>query len=263
MCVLLVILIAGTGSATEVTLPHTQNWNTLSPWTKVYSGGELDGTQSAPGSASSSFKFTYPSGMPGGSAPDKIWVSIFPTQSEFWTQYYFKYSSNFYFHPGDNKQAYWSISGSKTNYYVSAEGQTPKMRMVFQRTGSDGKAGARYSNTGFNPTIQRNTWYKLKTHVVLNTGGSANGVFQMWINDQLVMDYDDISYLVGSDVGKEVGSMEYTPVFGGGSDQTKPATDFFWVDYTIISGSPSGSGTSPPPPNSGMIPSPPSKMQIM
>jgi len=158
-------------------------------------------------------------------------------------QYYFKYSSNYYFHPGDNKQTYYALSGSGTNFLVSAEGQSsPKMRMVFQRTGSDGGAGSRYSNTGYNPTILVDTWYKVTIHVILNTTDTATGTFQMWLNDTLLMSHSNIKFLTGTDIGKKFGTMEYTPVFGGGSDQVKPATDYFWVDFTQIQTTSFGSG---------------------
>jgi hypothetical protein len=252
-------LAAGTASAAGVTLPHTQHWNAVSPWKQVFGGSALDGSASAPGSASTSLRFEYSSGMSNGHAPDKVWVN-FAGQSELWTRYYFKYSSNYYFHPIDNKQAYWYIQNSSlsTNWYVSCSSNR-KMRMVFQR-GSQG-SGTRWSNTGYNPTIERNVWYEITTRVVLNTGEQSNGIFQMWINGKLVIDARDVPFLVGPDVGKKVNSMAFDPVFGGNSGESKPATDYFWVDFTNISTKPIGSGNPPPPNPDGRIPRPPANMQ--
>ena len=252
-------LVADTGTA-AVTLPHAQDWDTISPWTQVYNGSSLDGSQSVPSSSSPSLRFNYTKGMYNGTAPDKVWVSWTPTQSEVWTQYYFKYSSNFYFHTTDNKQAYWYISESKSNWYVScSSGQ--KMRMVFQRNSGDNKSGTRFSNTSYNPTIERDTWYNLTVRAVMNTGETANGIFQMWINDQLVMNHSDIAYLVGTDVGRKVVSMSFDPVFGGMAGLYKPADDYFWVGRTIISTDPLE--LVPPSLISGVMnPLPPSRLSI-
>lgn len=242
--------MAGRTSAAE-TLPSTQNWDSVYPWSQVYGGSALDTTQSAPGSESTSLKFTYPQEMYNGTAPDKVWVK-FTGQNELWTRYSFKYSSNFYFHPIDNKQAYWYIAGSllSTNWYVSCSSNR-KMRMVYQR-GSFG-SGTRSSNTMNNPTIERDVWYEITTRVVLNTGGKANGIIQMWVNGQLVMNYDNVPYLAGPDVGKNVDVMAFDPVFGGMAGKYKPATDFFWVDHTIITTDP----LAPIPPPMGKTPTPP------
>lgn len=233
-------LMAETGTA-AVTLPNTHHWGEVSPWAQVYEGSSLDGSQSAP-VGSTSLKFTYRKGLYNGNAPDKVWVG-FPEQNELWTQYYFKYSGNFYFHPVDNKQTYWYISKSSlsTNWYITCSANR-KMRMVYQRSPG---SGSRYPNASYNPTIERDVWYQVTTRAILNTGGLANGVFQMWINGQLVMNHSDVPYLTGADIGKKVGSMAFDPVFGGMGGEYKPADDYFFVGTVTISTDPLVS--SPPP----------------
>jgi hypothetical protein len=252
-------LMANRTSA-AVTLPFTQDWDSVYPWNQVYSGSALDSTQSAPGSASTSLKFSYPSGMFNGTAPDKVWIAWTPQVTEVWTQYCFKYSSNFYFHTVMSKQVYWYISGSSTNWFIGVDGSR-HMQMQFQRSGTDQKAGSRYPNTIYNPTIQRDTWYNVTTRAVLNATDTASGIFQLWINDQLVMKYSDIKYLTGTDIGKKTGSMAFDPVFGGNVQESKPATDYFWVDHTIISTEPLEL-VPPSPTKSGLSPQPPSKLSI-
>lgn len=242
--------VAGTTSA-SVTLPSTQHWSSVSPWAQVYGGSAIDSTQSAPGSASSSLKFTYPSGMFNGTAPDKVWVAWTAESDELWVQYWFKYSSNFYFHSIMSKQSYYYTAGpTNTNFFVGVNGNR-NIEMQFQR--QDGGAGARYSST---PTIERDTWYKVTIRAIVNTTDypTANGVIQIWVNDVKVMDYSDIRYTTSGegDLGYGWSSMAFDPVFGGNVKESKPATDYFWIDYTIISTVPIGSSDSvkaPQPPS--------------
>jgi hypothetical protein len=214
-----------------VSLPHTHHFDTVSPWTQVYTGSALDSSTSAPGSSSSSLRFRYGRGMKNGTAPDKVWVNISPAATEIWVQYWFKYSSGFYYHAVDNKQLFHYIGSSSlsTNWYTSVVGR--KMNMVYQRTPGSGR---RTGNTGYNPTIQDDVWYKVTTRSVLNTNGAANGIFQLWVNDGLVIDYSNIPYLTGADTDKECNSLAFDPVFGGGTPARKPATDYFYVDYVQV-----------------------------
>jgi hypothetical protein len=262
-CLLVLSLMAGTAHASAVTLPHAQHWNTVSPWSRVYSGSALDGSVSAPGSASTSLKFTYPKGHKGGIAPDKVWVSFSQTQ-ELWAQYYFKYSSNWTRNGTNDKQCYFQLSTGGNFFLGVGKWGGSKFFMEWQPT--SGSSGNRFSNTGYNPTIVNNVWYKVTMRAVLNTPGVANGIIQIWIDDKLLMDQKDINYRGASQGGVGINSMEFTPVWGGGSTESKPATDFFWVAHTIISTNPIKSGNSspspPPPDTGGKSPRPPSNMKI-
>jgi hypothetical protein len=75
----------------------------------------------------------------------------------------------------------------------------------------------------------------------------------MWINGQLVMSHNDVPYLVSTDIGKQVGSMAFDPVFGGMAGEYKPADDYFFVDYTIISTDPL---VPNPPPSTNEVKNP-------
>ena len=258
ICLLVLSPMACPVFATTVAIPNSHHWDSYSPWTSVYGGSSIDSSQSAPGSSSGALRFRYPTGFHVGNAPDKVWVNFTPI-SEIWVQYWAKYSGNFDFRQNGHKHAYWKLSGSATNFFIYRTGDPGdpdgNMAFIFQRTGSDHVSGIRYSN---GPHISAGVWYKFTIHAVLNTGENANGVFQLWVNDQQVINSSNIPYLKGSDVGKQIGSMEFTPVWGSQSGDVKPAEDYFWVDCTTISNDPIGVV----PTSGGKNPEPPSNLGI-
>jgi hypothetical protein len=259
-CLLASSLMAGTAHASAVTLPHTQHWNTISPWSSVYGGSAIDGAVSAPGSASSSLRFKYNAGFVGGRSPDKVWAS-FPVTQELWAQYYFKYSSNWSRNGTNDKQVYFPISSGGNFFLAVGKWGSSKFFMEWQSVTS----GNRFSNTSYNPTIVNNVWYKVTMRAVLNTPGVANGIIQIWIDDKLLMDHRDIPYRGASQTGG-IKSMDFDPVWGGGSTETKPETDYLWVDHTIISTNPIGSSSSSPSPSPSdtgdKTPKPPSNTKV-
>jgi len=46
-------------------------------------------------------------------------------------------------------------------------------------------------------TVELGKWYTLKQYIKLNTNDLKNGVLQVWVNDQLVLDRDDLRYRLG------------------------------------------------------------------
>ena len=257
--------------AATLTLPHSHDFSALAPWSKVSNGASIvNAPSAAPGSSASSLRFAYPKGFVNGDSPDKVWATFSPSATELWTQYYFMYSSNYYFHTVDNKQMYWYVDDStlSSNWYITCAG-TMKMNMVYQRSPGSGRYEG---NTSYNPTITSGVWYKVTTRAVLNTGSQSNGIFQLWIydestkTDRLVIDVKNVPYLTGTDVNKKVGSLAFDPIFGGSAGLSKPAEDYFYIDNVKISvdgngylstGDGSGGNTSPP-----LVPMAPSNIGI-
>ena len=238
----ILILLVAVPSWGAVTLPHTQHWTSISPWSQSYPNGvspaTIDSTQSASGSSSTSLRFRYPINYAPGNAPDKIYTN-FTAASEIYAQYWIKYSDNYYFHPADNKQTYYVHQGAVSNFYVSR--YYGKMSMVVQRS----DASARWSaNTGYNPTLAAGTWYKVTIRAKMNTSAvTPDGIFQLWINDQLVINHSTVRFLKAADLGVGVNSMEFTPVYGGGAPASnKPAEDYQYYDYVQIQTTPFGGG---------------------
>jgi len=234
---------SGTPPAPTLTTPNIleHHFNTVAPFSRVSSQAVIDSTVSAPSSPGSCLRFTYNAGMGAGYSPDKVWYSL-ANLTEIWTEYSFMYSENFFFHLTDSKQMYWYMNGvspDTPNWYIGCDG-AGKMRMVYQmKTGWPNTTGARDTNTTFgnNFRVKPGVWYTVKTYAKINTGMAADGEFKMWIDGNLMMEYTDVPFLQSTDMGsgKKIDTLAFDPVFGGGGDFTKPATDHFYVDHIKIS----------------------------
>jgi hypothetical protein len=78
-----------------------------------------------------------------------------------------------------------------------------------------------------------------------------DGICQIWIDDQLVLNHNDIGYRSSTQAGIGFREMTITPVFGGTGGSVKAATDYQWYDYVIISTERPGSfpkSSNPNPP---------------
>lgn len=235
---LLVALLLLLPSIANATLIFDSPWNSISNgWScvnRTQSGNFPDDhhafvTDSGTPDPNTALRIEYPSGWQNGGEPYHCW-NIFTEQEEIYVQYYFKYSSNYYFHTIDNKQTYyWIGSGSSGNFYLTVNGSR-KINMVTQTYATDRHT----SNTGYDPTIAANTWYKLTARFRMNTAGVLNGICQVWINDVLVINKSTIGYRSSSQAGQGFYQMTITPVFGGMSTLVKPATDYQWYDRTTV-----------------------------
>ena len=110
--------------------------------------------------------------------------------------------------------------------------------MVFQKTTGQG-TGSRSPNTTFgsNFRVKPGAWYTVKTYAKLNTatGSSSNGMFQMWIDGNLVMSHSDVEFLGPGELSNKITTAQFCPVFGGNMASTKPSADYFYVDDFRIS----------------------------
>ena len=234
----------------------TTHWNSMteSGWNctdRTPGGATIDTGANTP-DPSSALKFTYPSGWHDAQEPAMCWF-MFPNQaSEFSFQYYFKYSSNYSWHGVDNKQTYFIIGSNKsTNFYISVTGDQ-HISLVTQTFSTD----RFFPNKSYNPTIERNRWYKVTLHSVINTAGRLDGVAQVWLDDQLVIDYSDVGYRSSSQSGLGFTEADISPVYGGSAGLVKPATDYQWYDLMTVSTSDIG------PIPVGKMPNPPIKLLI-
>src|SRR5439155_13160615 len=78
------------------------------------------------------------------------------------------------------------------------------------------------------------TWHRWEVVLKLNTVGSANGVFQWWIDGTQILNYSDVTYLT---LGNTLGfyTFKFWPVWGGiGGSKTRD--DYMQVDHLYISG---------------------------
>lgn len=152
-------------------------------------------------------------------------------------QYYFKYGSNFQWHPVYNKHIYFKNSDDTSG--------TGPPRITFGVSGGGGQyiavsAGIfsqpyRYPNTGQDVKIEKGVWYKVTGRVYFGTAGGSDGTLDIWINAVHTMSYTGIPMLRSGDAG--INQFDIVPVWGGyvnglsapagGMDQ--------WFDRMVIS----------------------------
>jgi hypothetical protein len=212
------------------------------PFAQVYSGADIYTDPTAP-DGSRCLRFTYPPGHPSGYSTDLVWIWFEQGYNEVKVEYYFKYSTNFFFHPVDNKQMYVDV-GEQTNFYLSAvdtnsiggTGINTEMHVVCQR-GNVGTAERRTPNMA-NVAILPNIWYRVTLYFYLNKDGRRDGILKVWINTTQIMDYSDIMFNTGSDANKPFSGLKFDPVWGGRGEPKPAATDYFYVDAVKIYGGP-------------------------
>jgi hypothetical protein len=95
-------------------------------------------------------------------------------------------------------------------------------------------------NASYNPTISAGQWYKLSARFKMNTPGVLDGICQIWIDDQLVLNHNDIGYRSSTQAGIGFREMTITPVFGGTGGSSKAATDYQWYDRPMAQATPFG-----------------------
>lgn len=269
VCFILFITMCFLGIKDGFAFTATSHWNsdTEGGWScinRTRSGSfpdthySVEATSGTP-DPSNALKITFPSGWGDAGEPAHCWNVFGSQEEEMYVQYYFKYSSGYQFHGTDNKQTYyWQGSGSVGNFYISVNGSR-KINMITQTYATNRHT----PNASYNPTINPGQWYKLSARFKMNTPGVLNGICQIWIDDQLVLNHNDIGYRSSSQAGIGFREMTITPVFGGTGGTAKTQTDYQWYDHTIISTEQPGSfPVLPIPSNKNSNPNPPVNLNI-
>jgi hypothetical protein len=233
---------------------HTNEWSSRStPWT--YSSStkpSIDLSANSP-SGGGALKFTYaagtyPTSTNGGTA------EYSGLSGGSGTEYYFghwvKWSPGFT----------WNAVGNKIDYIWTRD-KTPSLSSyayIATRTNNGGwnlfvdvgidTPHARSCNRTI-PTFATGRWYWFEIHVKMNTVGSRNGVIEVWVDDVQCMTYTDVKMV---EIQTTWGYFLHSPIWGGGGG-TIPATQYLWVDHTVISrsrigrpGASAASDTTPP-----------------
>ena len=104
-------------------------------FTPEYDGSSVVTDYTAP-DGTHDLRFTFPSGFPGGNAPDIVHKS-FTTTNEIYSRWYFKLSSGYQFHPYEQKMVfYWgNISAQETSTSPSVRGARIKCTVACKATG--------------------------------------------------------------------------------------------------------------------------------
>ena len=136
---------------------------------------------------------TFPVGLPGGTGGCNTYYG-FGNKSEIYGQYWIKYSSNWQWHGTADKMFYLDDSSpSPTVPYAMFCVIEKGGKVRCANYGQDGRRGVEI-NVGGATTFEKNRWYKFNFHAKYSTPGNRNGVWQLWVDDRLIMNYSDIGY---------------------------------------------------------------------
>ena len=282
--------MAATASATVI---HTQEWNGPTkpgfPWSFNAPPSIHCGTASPSGGCYLRMTYAggvYTSSTGGGDASYEL-----PTQySDLYLGAWMRYSPaasaagpGFQFHSVGQKVNFFVLGGSYNGnigncrniafgFSYGTYSATPQICWGRQTHNN-------YANkSAWDETAHLNEWHWYVMRVKQNTPGASNGIFQMWIDNVLHLEYLDGQFLA---VGEphSMGSVKHTAVYGGGGSTIDacPNTDplpspthvrcnQYWdIDHTVIATTlaevamPGGGAptdvTPPPVPSQPSIPS--------
>jgi len=206
-----------------------------------YAGGSITDTDHVPHSPSRCVQHSFPVGHKGGTGRGTLEAGLWPRpgpDEELYTEWSFKYSSNWQWHTISNKQFYWMINNGSTANWCIIVTWSGNMRMTYQNN--------TFGTTNFNPNqeqnlqVQRGVWYTVRTYTKLNTNGQANGIFKLWMRESnnpnftLISNHSNVPYLQGSEMNGGIGWVQSTSVWGGLGEE-KTVADFYYVDAIKIS----------------------------
>ena len=220
-------------------------------------GGTIVNTQTDSPDPSNSLQINYPQGLEGnGKAGAKCWFVTKQPLTEFYIQYYIKFSSNWQWHPVNQKLIYMYTPSRSIHITTYAMSGKPGAHLIGILTNTRNL----YSNdTNF--YFKPGRWYKIYQHYKLNTRDIANGEIQMWVDDVLLVNVHNALILTSSLPAEDTGlkTFDIAPVWGGVADVYKNHDDYMWFDHLIISSNPiNGVDVTDP----GKIPNTPTYLKI-
>lgn len=102
-----------------------------------------------------------------------------------------------------------------------------------KKDGSQADRAIWYDSNRNRSVFKSGVWYSIRQRVKMNDPGVANGVFQIWLNEQLVLDQQD--RLVRLTPKLKIDSMYFSTFFGGGDKQWATSKDetIYFDDFEI------------------------------
>ena len=216
---------------------------TYGPFTPNFGDSDIYADPTAPDGAYS-LRFTFDAGFPSGYAPDNVWVTMDDPVKDMWVSFNVKVSANWEWHQVVQKLAYFSCGDPDleyTNHYIGIHGYVPT-----GGTNWDTRAvgfALQYKNYpepelfwGGNPSIlTKNVWHRVELHAKVNTAGVHNGIGQIWLDGQLLIDANNLMWMDAGDTGGFYNFL-LTPIFGGYGDPVAEKMYIYYDDFTMQDG---------------------------
>jgi hypothetical protein len=203
---------------------------------------EQDST--APFTSPNVAQLTYPADFAGGRSPGTLQTQWFPTvhgvdYKQLYINYVFKISHDFHGHVTTTNKIvhYWVASGNRIfDRMVGADDNPLEYQVGLQGPAPDCETRSRLiPNQGASGNIERGEWHVVELQLILNNAGQCDGVFRVWINDTMIMEYGDVGILESGEDARVFNQVQLSPTWGGGGDVT-PHSFFMWLDQVYVSG---------------------------
>ena len=190
-----------------------------------------------------SLRVTFEPGFPSGYAPDFAWVEM-DSVEDLWVSFYFKVSANWEWHQVIQKLAYFSCGDPNlelTNHMLGIHYDVPTGGPVWEPMAIGYTLQFRnYPEPhihwgGDQSLLSKNTWHKVELHMKVNSPGVHNGIGQIWLDGQLVLDANNIMWLDVDDPGGFYNFL-LNPIFGGYGDPVQETMYLYYDDFIMQDG---------------------------
>jgi len=245
----IILLVAGNSYATTWFSCNGDTFCGANHWNYLKGSVSLESQSASPDGTSGVWQWTLPAGHPGGEGVGNVQPIGIPGTKEGWVQFWWKVSPGYAYHPVETKVFMFNPSN------VVAMCLKPSIGINLQTQGPN--------NSNYYPNVNTSTWYiqptgvwhKYKGHYKANSARKYDGIYQAWVDDILVSNYNNVYYW---DNGEDISFNQGFVVIWGGMGGTVPSNQYIYIDGVYIGSTDPGTGST----INGKTPSPPSTLKI-
>lgn len=198
-------------------------------WSKIHERSKVLQANAEP--TSKYLRMDYPAGGVGPQQSGGQFLVGLPPSEELWLTYELRFDQNFDFRKGGKLPGLTSGGSKYTGGTIPSKGQGWSARYMWK---ADGKAIV-YLYTVDMPSkwgeslplegvqFQPQRWHRLTQRIRLNSGDAFNGILEVWFDEMLVLQRDDIRFRLG-DKGR-IDSFYFSTFHGGNTPDWAPKRD--------------------------------------
>ncbi len=177
-------------------------------------------------------KVKYPKGSFGPHEGGIQFMKTIPESEEYYLDYYLKFQDGFDFVSGGKLPGLTSGGGRFTggNHPTKGEGWSARYAWIkkggivvyFYHMGMKEDWG---DSVHLNTLLKTGKWYRLTQHILLNDDDAFNGVMEVWLNGEKLVNKKDVRYRLAP-LGK-IDSFAFSTFHGGNSLKWAPKVDSY------------------------------------
>ena len=194
----------------------------------------------APFSPPDVYQVEYPKGFVGGAAPATLEYDFSPRPRELYSGFWWKPSDPFQGHSSNVNKIVFVMTPTQQSsdgaldllYFDMVRGPWRIFCQNDLLAGGGPTAGALLTGNVTQTNVALGQWHRIEIYLQYSTGANADGVVQWWVDGQLNGSYTNLKMV--QDGGFK--DVQFSPTWGGGSQDTKAENDYFWFDHVHLSG---------------------------